>query len=129
MSAYQKPDYQLKYSAKDTHDLADLLSKGGPLYRGVETKVLTDAGADKDESNGNYYYLPVNADIDKLASAGNGAIVFSSSTGTQHSYEDPTWASASRPTAWTPCSRAVSSTRARRCRHASSSPTWRTASS
>ncbi len=173
VSAYQNPDYQLKYSAKDAKDLAALLSKGGPLYRGVETKVLTDAGADKDDildgldwiqkqttskdiavilfsghgindSNGNYYYLPVNADIDKLkrtgvafsdikttvsaiagkvlvfidtchsgdlmagrraagaerdigavinelASAENGAIVFSSSTGSQYSYEDPAW--------------------------------------
>ncbi|MGA2641948.1 MAG: caspase family protein [Spirochaetia bacterium] len=99
VSAYQKPDYQLKYSAKDARDLAALLNKGSPLYRGVETKVLTDADANKDDildgldwirkqttskdiaviffsghgfndPDGNYYYLPVGADIDRLKRTG-----------------------------------------------------------
>ena len=99
VSAYQKPDYQLKYAAKDARDFGALLNKGSPLFRGVETKVLTDAGADKDDildgldwiekqttskdiavilfsghgfndSNGDYYYLPVEADIDRLKRTG-----------------------------------------------------------
>jgi WD40 repeat protein len=99
VSAYEKPEYHLNYAAKDARDLAALLGKGGPLYRGVETKVLTDAEADKDDildgldwiekqttskdiavilfsghgindSNGDYYYLPVNADIDRLKRSG-----------------------------------------------------------
>ncbi|MGA2641802.1 MAG: caspase family protein, partial [Spirochaetia bacterium] len=173
VSAYKNPDYQLKYAAKDARDLAALLNRGSPLYKSVETKVLTDADADKvdildgldwiqkqttsrdiavilfsghgiNDSNGNYYYLPVEANIDRLkatgvpfsdikttvssiagkvlffidtchsgnlmagrraagadrdiagvinelASAENGAVVFASSTGSQYSYEDPTW--------------------------------------
>jgi WD40 repeat protein len=99
VSAYKNPAYQLNYSAKDARDFAALLGKGGPLYRGVEIKVLTDADANKDDildgldwiqkqttskdiavilfsghgmndSNGNYYYLPVEADIDKLKRTG-----------------------------------------------------------
>jgi len=99
VSAYEKPEYHLNYAAKDARDLAALLAKGGPLFRGVETKVLTDAQAGKDDildaldwiekqttskdiavilfsghgindSNGDYYYLPVNADIDKLKRTG-----------------------------------------------------------
>jgi WD40 repeat protein len=99
VSAYEKPEYHLNYAAKDARDLAALLARGGPLYRGVETKVLTDAQADKDDildgldwiekqttskdiavilfsghgindSNGDYYYLPVNADIDRLKRTG-----------------------------------------------------------
>ena len=172
VSEYQKPDYHLNYSAKDARDLVALLNQGSSLYRGVETKVLTDAGATKNDildgldwiekqttakdiavillsghgindSNGDYYYLPVEADVEKLkrtgvpftdirstvshiagkvlffidtchsgnlmasraaglerdivgvvndlASAETGAIVFASSTGSQYSYEDPSW--------------------------------------
>jgi hypothetical protein len=99
VSAYQKSDYRLNYAAKDASDLAAQLAKVSPLYRGVETKILTDAGADKDDildgldwiqkqttskdvaviffsghgindSTGNYYYLPVEADIDRLKRTG-----------------------------------------------------------
>jgi len=99
VSAYKNPDYQLNYAAKDARDLAALLNKGSPLYKSVETKVLTDADADKvdildgldwiqkqttsrdiavvlfsghgiNDSNGNYYYLPVEANIDRLKATG-----------------------------------------------------------
>jgi WD40 repeat protein len=99
VSAYQKPEYHLNYSAKDARDFAALLGKGSPLYRGVETRVLADADANKDDildgldwiqkqttskdvavilfsghgindSNGNYYYLPVEADVDRLKRTG-----------------------------------------------------------
>jgi WD40 repeat protein len=99
VSAYQKPEYHLNYSAKDARDFAALLAKGSPLYRGVETRVLADADANKDDildgldwiqkqttskdvavilfsghgindSNGNYYYLPVEADVDRLKRTG-----------------------------------------------------------
>ncbi|MGA2548254.1 MAG: caspase family protein [Rectinemataceae bacterium] len=99
VSAYAKPGYRLSYAAKDAQDLAALLAKGSGLYRGVETKVLADARADKDgildgldwirkrttskdiaviflsghginDSSGNYYYLPVEADVDRLKGSG-----------------------------------------------------------
>jgi WD40 repeat protein len=99
VSSYQNPDYQLKYAAKDARDFAALLSQDSPLYRGVETRVLADADANKDnildgldwiekqttskdiavvlfsghginDSNGDYYYLPVGADIDRLKRTG-----------------------------------------------------------
>jgi WD40 repeat protein len=99
VSAYKNPDYQLNYAAKDARDLAALLKKGSALYKNVQTRVLTDADADKvdildgldwiqkettsrdiavilfsghgiNDSNGNYYYLPVEANIDRLKSTG-----------------------------------------------------------
>ena len=99
VSAYEKPDYRLNYAAKDARDLAALLARGNSLYRGVETKVLADATADKNDildglewirkqttskdvamiffsghgindSTGHYYYLPVEADIDGLKRTG-----------------------------------------------------------
>ncbi|HET6450209.1 MAG TPA: caspase family protein, partial [Spirochaetia bacterium] len=173
VSAYEKTDYRLKYAAKDATDFAAAFSgQKGVLYRDVVTKVLTDSDASRDDimdgldwiqkettskdvaavflsghgvndQNGVYYYLPVNADIDKLkrtcvpfsdikntvqgiagkvlffvdtchsgnvmgsgrrgtgpdmtaivnelSSAENGAVVFSSSTGSQYSLEDPSW--------------------------------------
>jgi len=172
VSQYQKPDYRLNFAAKDAKDFAEALKRQkGALYRDVEVKLLTDAGATRDEiadgldwlqkqvtskdvgmlflaghgvndPNGIYYYLPANADVDRLkrtgvpfsdikntlgslagkalffvdtchsgnvmggrraiandvtgvlnelASAENGVVVFSSSTGRQFSLEDPTW--------------------------------------
>jgi WD40 repeat protein len=99
VSDYQKPEYRLTYAATDAHDFAALLNKGSPLYRGVQSKVLTDAQANKvdildslewiqkqttskdiaviffsghgiNDSNGNYYYLPVEADVDRLKATG-----------------------------------------------------------
>ena len=95
VSAYQKPEYQLSYAAKDARDLATLLNQGSPLYQSVQIKVLTDADASRDnilkgltwmekktsskdiavilfsghginDANGNYYYLPVEADVNLL---------------------------------------------------------------
>jgi WD40 repeat protein len=174
VSNYQNPDYRLAYAAKDARDLASAFTtlKGG-VYRDVEVKLLADADASKDnildglewvqrqttakdvavlffsghglnDTNQNYYYLPVGINIDslkrtgvpfsditntvssisgkvlffidtchsgnlmkgrkavgterdiaavvnELASAENGAVVFASSTGSQYSYEDPSW--------------------------------------
>lgn len=172
VSQYNNPDYRLGFAAKDAKDFTEALKKQkGALYREVEVKLLTDAGATRDEvvdgldwlqkqvtakdvgmlflaghgvndPNGIYYYLPANADVDKLkrtgvpfsdikntlgslagkalffvdtchsgnvmggrravsndvtgivnelASAENGVVVFSSSTGRQFSLEDPKW--------------------------------------
>ena len=172
VSKYNNPDYRLGFAAKDAKDFTDALVKQkGALYRDVEVKLLTDDKATRDEvvdgldwlqkqvtardvgmlflaghgvndPNGIYYYLPANADIDKLkrtgvpfsdikntlsslagkslffvdtchsgnvmggrraissdvtgvvnelASAENGVVVFSSSTGRQFSLEDPAW--------------------------------------
>jgi WD40 repeat protein len=174
VSAYANPDYRLAYAAKDARDMAAAFTamKGG-VYRDVETKVLADADATKDnildgldwiqkqttskdvavmffsghglnDQSQNYYYLPVGTNLDslkrtgvpfsditttvsaiagkvlffidtchsgnlmkgrkavgterdivavvnELASAENGAVVFASSTGSQYSYEDPSW--------------------------------------
>jgi WD40 repeat protein len=99
VSEYQKPDYHLSYSAKDARDLAALLARGSSLYRGVESRVLADADADRkgildgldwiekrttardiavillsghgiNDANGDYYYLPVEADAAKLQRTG-----------------------------------------------------------
>lgn len=173
VSEYQLRDIRLEFPAKDAKDfVAALLRQKGLLYRDVEVKLLTDAAATRDEvvdglewirkqvtakdigmvflaghgvtdADGNYYYLPVNADpeklkrtgvvfseikntlaalpgkavffidtchagnvlgtgrravamdvsgvVNELASAENGVLVFSSSTGRQYSLEDPKW--------------------------------------
>lgn len=172
VSKYQLPELQLKFAAKDAQDFAGVLKKQqGALYREVEVKLLTDAAATRDEvvdgldwlqkqvtskdigmlfiaghgvndPNGIYYFLPANADperlkrtgvpfsdikntlaslagkslffvdtchsgnvmggrraaanditgaLNELASAENGVVVFSSSTGRQYSLEDPAW--------------------------------------
>ena len=171
VSKYEDKNLTLQFAAKDAKDFAAslLLQKGG-LYRDVVVKVLTDERATRDEiidgfewiskettskdvalvflaghgindSGGVYYFLPVNANMERLrrtavpftemkntvaslagktilfidtchagnvmgaravapditgivnelASAENGAVVFTSSTGKQYSFEDPTW--------------------------------------
>ncbi len=171
VSQYQNKDLTLGFPAKDAQDFAAVLhSQKGRLYRDVTAKVLTDGEATKDDildgldwlrkettskdvamlflaghgvndSNGIYYFLPANANPDKLlrtgvvfsdikntlasiagktlffvdtchsgnimgarrgvadinavvnelASAENGAVVFASSTGKQYSLEDQAW--------------------------------------
>jgi WD40 repeat protein len=101
-SVYDKPEFRLNYAAKDARDFAAAMQaqKGG-LYRDVEVKLLTDAPKDDiedglewlrrqvtsrdvgviflaghgvDDSNGMYYFLPANADLDRLMRTG---LVFS----------------------------------------------------
>ncbi len=171
VSDYKDKDLALKFAAKDAKDFAEaMLRQKGKLYRDVAVKILTDAGAIRDEimdgldwitkettskdvamvflaghgvndSAGIYYYLPSNADterlrrtgvafsdikntlaslagktilfvdtchsgnvmgtrrgvadinavVNELSSAENGAVVFASSTGRQYSLEDPAW--------------------------------------
>jgi len=104
VSQYQMADLRLGFAAKDAQDFAAVLKKQeGGLYREVATKVLTDAKATRDDimdgldwlqrqttsrdvaimflaghgvndSSGIYYYLPVNADPEKLKRTG---VVFS----------------------------------------------------
>lgn len=174
VSKYKNPDYNLGLAAKDATDFAAVFKKQkGKLYSDVVVRLLTDDKATRDEvvdgldwlkqqvtshdvgvmflaghgmndNTGNYYFLPHNADPDKLlrtgvaqndikmtlntlagkavffvdtchsgnalgssktraiggstdafvselASAENGVIVFSSSTGKQLSQENPAW--------------------------------------
>jgi len=100
VSAYRNPDYRLHFAAKDADDFAAVVQKQkGALYSDVIVKLLTDENAGRDEvlagfdwlqkqvtpkdvgivliaghgindERGNYYYLPVNADIDKLDATG-----------------------------------------------------------
>jgi len=171
VSAYEETDLQLGFAAKDACDFARALTgqKGG-LYRDVTARILTDRQATKDDildgldwlqkettskdiamvflaghgvndQAGIYYYLPVNANpeklkrtgvafsdikntmaslagkailfvdtchsgnvmgarrgaadinavVNELASAENGAVVFASSTGRQYSLENKAW--------------------------------------
>jgi len=171
VSSYEEADLQLGFAAKDARDFARALTgqKGG-LYRDVTARILTDKLATKDDildgldwlqkettskdiamvflaghgvndQAGIYYYLPVNANpeklkrtgvafsdikntvaslagkailfvdtchsgnvmgtrrgaadinavVNELASAENGAVVFASSTGRQYSLEDKSW--------------------------------------
>ena len=96
VSEYIDPENRLKFAAKDAVDFAAIVqSQKGKLYRDVVVKLLTDAKASRadvlagfewlqkqvtpkdvgivliaghgiNDDRGNYYYLPVNADIDKL---------------------------------------------------------------
>lgn len=171
VSEYADPSLKLGLAAKDARDFAAALAtQKGLLYRDVVTKVLADAAATKDDvldaldwlqkettskdvamlflaghgvndPSGIYYYLPHNADterlkrtgvpfsdikntlasiagktlffvdtchsgnvmgarravadinavVNELSSAENGAVVFASSTGRQYSLEDPKW--------------------------------------
>jgi WD40 repeat protein len=173
VSRYDNPRYNLGLAAKDARDFAAALQdQKGKLYREVEIKLLTDKKANRDEvlegldwlqkqvtardigmlflaghgfndATGVYYFMPSNADVDKLkstgvvfteikntlsnlagksiffvdtchsgnvlgssrraisaditgvinelASAENGVVVFSSSTGRQYSLENPEW--------------------------------------
>jgi WD40 repeat protein len=100
VSKYRNPELTLGLAAKDAKDFAATMQKQqGGLYREVTTKVLTDEKATKDDildgldwlqrqttskdvamiflsghgvndQNGIYYYLPVNADIEKLKRTG-----------------------------------------------------------
>jgi hypothetical protein len=104
VSQYQNKDLTLGFPAKDAQDFAAVLhSQKGRLYRDVTAKVLTDGEATKDDildgldwlrkettskdvamlflaghgvndSNGIYYFLPTNANPDKLLRTG---VVFS----------------------------------------------------
>jgi len=104
VSQYQNKDLTLGFPAKDAQDFAAVLhSQKGRLYRDVTAKVLTDGAATKDDildgldwlrkettskdvamlflaghgvndSNGLYYFLPANANPDKLLRTG---VVFS----------------------------------------------------
>lgn len=104
VSQYQNKEFALGFPAKDAQDFVEVLhSQKGRLYRDVTAKVLTDGGATKDEildgldwlrkettskdlamlflaghgvndSNGIYYFLPTNANPDKLLRTG---VVFS----------------------------------------------------
>jgi len=171
VSQYQNKNFTLGFPAKDAQDFVSVLhSQKGRLYRDVTAKILTDGEATKDDildgldwlrkettskdvamlflaghgvndTNGIYYFLPTNANPDKLlrtgvvfsdikntlasiagktlffvdtchsgnimgarrgvadinavvnelASAENGAVVFASSTGKQYSLEDDAW--------------------------------------
>lgn len=172
VSDYANASYRLQLAAKDARDFAQAMTQQkGRLYRDVEVKLLTDKDAHRDDildgldwlrrqvtakdvgmlflaghgahdPDGIYYYLPVNADADRLrrtsvvfsevrntlsnlagksvffvdtchsgdvlgggrravsdisgvinelASAENGVVVFSSSTGRQFSLEDAKW--------------------------------------
>ena len=100
VSQYQDSDLRLQYPAKDAHDFAKaMFGQKGQLYRDVEIKILTDGQATRDEiadglewlqrqvtakdigmlflaghgvndPTGFYYYLPANADVDKLKRTG-----------------------------------------------------------
>lgn len=100
VSQYQNKDFALGFPAKDAQDFVAVLKKQqGGLYREVVAKTLTDAQATKDEvldglewlrkettskdvamvflaghgvndQNGVYYFLPVNANPDKLMRTG-----------------------------------------------------------
>jgi hypothetical protein len=100
VSKYEDKNLTLQYAAKDAKDFAEILlrEKGG-LYRDVVVKVLTDEKATKDEiidgfewiskettsndvamvflaghgvndSGGVYYFLPVNANLERLRRTG-----------------------------------------------------------
>src|SRR5207247_8562661 len=100
VSEYGDSELKLQYAAKDARDFARAMqAQKGELYRDVEVKILTDAQATRDEvvdglewlqrevtardvgmmflaghgvtdPFGIYYYLPVNADVDKLKRPG-----------------------------------------------------------
>lgn len=172
VSAYARKDYALDLPAKDATDFAALMkSQGGRMYSHVEARLLTDAAATRaamlealawlrqtagprdtamlfiaghgvNDAGGRYFFLPHDADVDRLsqtavseshlrqslasirgkavlfvdtchagnvvgngaalsneiarlantlASAENGVIVFSSSTGRQESIEQVKW--------------------------------------
>ena len=173
ISKYQNPDLRLGLAAKDAQDFGSAWKTyAGPMYRGVEIKVLTDAEASKgnildglewlqrqttskdvavlffagpgiNDPSGIFYFLPADADLERLkrtglaqtdivstvatiagkvlvfmdachsgnlmgkvkrraavettavinelASAENGAVVFSSASGRQYALENTEW--------------------------------------
>ncbi len=100
VSDYDNPQYKLGLAAKDAQDFAAALMKQkGALYRDVEVKLLTNKGATQGEvldglewlrkqvtardvgmlflaghgyndADGVYYFMPVNADLDRLKRTG-----------------------------------------------------------
>ncbi|MDM8543002.1 caspase family protein [Desulfococcaceae bacterium HSG9] len=100
VSKYDKPGLRLDYPAKDARDMAAVMKKQSKgIYRDVSAKVITDADAAKggvmdgldwierettgkdvamlflaghgvNDRNGNYYYLPANADPERLRRTG-----------------------------------------------------------
>lgn len=96
VSEYENKTLALKFAAKDARDFgSSLIKQKGGLYRDVVVKIITDREATRDnildsldwiqkettskdvamvflaghgvnDSNGIYYYLPVNADTEKL---------------------------------------------------------------
>jgi hypothetical protein len=100
VNKYEDKNLTLQFAAKDAKDFAEsLLKEKGGLYRDVVVKVLTDEKATKDEiidgfewiskettsndvamvflaghgvndSGGVYYYLPVNANLERLRRTG-----------------------------------------------------------
>jgi len=100
VSVYKDKELSLKYAAKDAKDFAAALAKQkGGLYKDVVVKILTDIQATRDDimdglewlqrevtskdvgvvfiaghgvndSTGNFYYLPQNADPDRLKRTG-----------------------------------------------------------
>jgi WD40 repeat protein len=173
VSKYREPELRLGLAAKDARDFGSAWKTyAGPMYRGVEVKVLTDAEATKgnildglewlqrqttskdvavlffaghglNDPSGIFYFLPADADLERLkrtglaqtdivstvatiagkvlvfmdachsgnlmgkvkrraavetsavinelASAENGAVVFSSATGRQYAMENTEW--------------------------------------
>jgi len=103
VGAYPGKDMQLSFAAKDAKDfVAALIKQKGGLYRDVAVRIITDAAATRSsmleglewlqsqttskdvavmflaghgvtDSNGIYYYLPVDADANKLK---NSAVIF-----------------------------------------------------
>jgi hypothetical protein len=100
VSKYDKSEYRLDFAAKDALDFANaMMLQKGRLYRDVESKVLTDKDATREsilsglkwlqtqvtgndvgmlflaghginDTDETFYYLPVNADVNKLKSTG-----------------------------------------------------------
>jgi hypothetical protein len=100
VAKYANPSFNLDLPAKDAHDFANvLLKQKGGLYADVQVRVLTDADATKDnvldgldwlqhqvtahdvgmmflaghgmnDNNGRYYFMPYNADPEKLLRTG-----------------------------------------------------------
>jgi WD40 repeat protein len=100
VSKYENPSFNLGLPSKDAHDFADvLLKQKGGLYADVQVRVLTDADATKDnvldgldwlqhqvtardvgimflaghginDNTGRFYFMPYNADPEKLLRTG-----------------------------------------------------------
>ena len=100
VSKYKNPQYDLEFAAKDARDFADVfMRQKGQLYRDVDVRFLVNAEATKDDvldglewlkrqvtsrdigilflaghgvndATNNYYFLPHNADADRLLRTG-----------------------------------------------------------
>ena len=97
ISNYDNPDLRLQFPAKDASDFIQvMLRQSGLQYMGVNIKLLTDkratadnirdelswlqtvttnrdvamlfiAGREVNDNNGNFFFMPVNADIDRIS--------------------------------------------------------------